>query len=1075
MKRTNSNDHGATPQWPRHGASSRPTNSSRGEPVPDSGGCSLQDALQDRLREAPDMAAAGEVILALDQGRPIPDHADSDTCQQAVDLLMKFRRADLLLNLAQQRPDHYMLSVGTSEENAEVLMRTAHKWPKAATAYVVLSASLSRPHMVGLHAFFQRPTVLHVHLTVDSVCDPDTAQALGCALRGRQIGTCILSVHPDATPTLLALQGLQARAFTLRIPPGIDQGAPFHDALVALLRQSGATVLDVADAGIGPSLSARLVDGRVYWDSVTARFDPTLFNGTIARGGTIDRLAFCAVPHMLRIESDLRKIFADLQVEVFEIEGAMDLDDLADNLVLLPSVERIEACFMLPQGADPDRIPRKLMKRTAGIAIDLCHRPLALAVDGYDHIDNNLAMRLAARPLASSLAYISSDPYMAPRDSYNEAVVTLRQLLLHAEVGLIIDAFRAPDNACIPAVDLRHLALNSKSFDMRDTMTCLLAALAQEKMGLLKDAIAATLHLHLDGDNDGDPRLAAHLDLKLCCALIDTAFPMVDRTTDEWLQMGRVYQMQWPIVGIEAGQASLLEWPDMPERAPVEAAPAQPVTPPLIQILAAEDLDATAWTAWHNDLIAHRGRGLLLLQVPGQDLPVDDLIAFLTSIRTKDIAVPHLTLDGITADTPALRKALHATIAGAGVRSLICRDCKESLVLSLLTVHHWDALDIENAKDTAALFKSGAVSARALTLYNVMRKNPSDADFARQQQWIQTTAGHCKTLQTLTVSGSSFNIRYFARTLALNPSIRHVMCLLTAEGDGRDATDELKALRLLRHNTSLQYLESDEDISIERDKEYVLAPLTEKDLQELVARNNWLDPADTARNTAKGFGLSLGLRPDQAALGKVATSLLDPLSYVGPMLDANAVRALSSSTKAAFFGSRQPWEQQVRALARFLQPETPFEALSDHLAMLLKAGILVRKKTPQPAPQPASLLDKVKAMHAAGLPAVAIGQAIGLRLAAGLPPSQAPILSNVIYFSAADTVEHLEAMAYIGVVPARQWIEAAYGIDAPAEPAAVDPSSSSSSSAEPRTEAIPRPFSAWSHAPVDPRGAASDV
>lgn len=1015
MKRTLDAIQGTVPQSPRPLATIH-----RGEPVPGHDNRPFHEVLNDCIAQTPAQYAAVDVMRALDRGKHVPNSADSGTCQEAAELLLQYGQATLLGDLIQQRPDHTMLSVGDSSVAAGVLQRAAPRWPQEATAYVVLSASQPFEPLAGLHGFLQQPCVLHMHLTVDSDCDPDAVQALCHALKQRPagIGTFILSAHPACTPALRALHGVKAQAFTLRIAPlSAPQDRPFCEALAALLQASEATVLDVSDPGIGPELGARLVNTCKFWDSVTATGNLSFFQSA---NGLIDHLALCGMQGVWQPSPLEKGMLEEMGVQVVEIDTAVDLHDLRKWGSTVS--RRLEACFVVPHDTNLNTLWKELTHQQTH-AIELRHRPMALAFGGYEHISDSFAHALNTLHTNTSSTLHTSPTFRLNRELLAGTVSKLREIVRSRRVKDLVSFLRKPENAWISPVDPRHLDLNWASKDIREFVKCL-SQCRIDGTRLLHDTITGLPRDYIEEEQlDGVPFLAEGRVLELCRSLID--FPLLQISTfTDWDKVAEPFLMRWPIAGIPSPNGG--QWPNLPihDALPVWTSP---VLPSLIVVNASENVDPVDWEAWVQELKENPTHGLCLRPAPGHGFPVERVVQFLTLVREARISIPHLALEGIIVDTlvmgARLTEALCSTITAARISSLTCRTCMEDVVFPLLKHQHWKTLNIENSRTTAALFQRGAVSAHTLQVENELPEDSRDADFYLSQRWIQAIAGHCRELQSFTVTGSEFNFRYLARAVALNPSIRHFAGNLSATsgdaqvGDAINATDELKSLRLLRRNTTLQQVDHvPGEWEFAATKEYAVSDRTITHLSNQLAYNRWINPAHTARSTAYGLGLSKGAA--------------DALALAGASMDPNDVQRMSEVNKNTFFGSRHNWALKVRELANLLNPRTPVQNLLHYLASLTAAGILQAPKDTLPMWGSNDLLiNKVKTLYNAGLPPMAIGQALRTRLADGMPPPTAALEpSQTTPFEIQDIFDHLQALAYIGVMPAREWLNAAHDI-----------------------------------------------
>lgn len=116
-------------------------------------------------------------------------------------------------------------------------------------------------------------------------------------------------------------------------------------------------------------------------------------------------------------------------------------------------------------------------------------------------------------------------------------------------------------------------------------------------------------------------------------------------------------------------------------------------------------------------------------------------------------------------------------------------------------------------------------------------------------------------------------------------------------------------------------------------------------------------------------------------------------------------------------GSKQAWERTVALLLRLLSPSLPYADFAQAVRHLIASGQLVGAEPSGPyfqephAARP--LLEKVNDLRAANVPLEAVTEAV----------------DRMLHTHPQDTPALLEALAYIGVLPAEAWLQHVLGIE----------------------------------------------
>lgn len=444
--------------------------------------------------------------------------------------------------------------------------------------------------------------------------------------------------------------------------------------------------------------------------------------------------------------------------------------------------------------------------------------------------------------------------------------------------------------------------------------------------------------------------------------------------------------------------------------------------------------DDAIWSAWKSLIVAAPGLGLAISQDLQAPLDVEGLVNLLASIQGLKEPLPHIahiSLDGFQKDDANLVSTLVQTMVAARTGSVEMRRCNSELVNAVLPCNAWQAVTVDLSQALAELFMSSTVSTRALTLIG-----PDDAGNEHESMLVYQLVTHCATLKQLELQNRYLDVLVFAKMLHAKPSIEgFVGALSSLERRARRLDHERQALAILRSNTSLRtYRER----VVHR---HGIEPLpeTNKAVVQIVRRNNWLNPDTFARGAAKGFGIALGQSPER----NVNTFLAQPFeAFLGPVLDPRTAKALATTSKAAYLESKAAWVEQEEALIECLAPETAYTAVAQQLTSWISKEVLAGELPLARSPSMPLMIDKVRAMERGRMPVMAISQAIGTHLQPYLQQEELPN-------EPPDAVmPYLEALAYIGVIPARQWLHHVLGLSSDIAPPAEGSDSDSDSDSD---------------------------
>lgn len=488
------------------------------DPIPAHEVASLADGLHQAVQEDPSLHEAAAAIHLLARGEPLPDSIDEACCQRAAHLLLRLKHAGLLCQLAQARCIPYMLNVGASEPHARVLAEIGASWPRGTPVVLSVSTALPAEAYRSLHAFLLRPATLSVHIVAEATQDADATLAMAQALLLQPLKGLALAGCPLAPRVLRTLVGVEAHALHFTAAR-FEEGPPdgFDTALSALVSQSGATMLHIADdASIDGPLAASLLRCRVDWQVVHVGLSVAVYQ--LLRKGVqkVHRLEFHTSRRMVSPNLAFLKLLHVSGVNTLVVHGAMDLGRLAANLdghsaIQGAYVQRIEACFMVRNGADVETLLGTIARNRRVEA--LCHRPMELTHSDHTPLSEDAAARFAAMGLSNRLA-VSTDTTAPSCADWQGAVLAIAGLLApHRPIQDLIDHLNAPTNRLIPSMDLSSMAWDEgpNAAGLKDKLRGLLAA--EVSAELLRAALARCLRDHPGMGRD------------MCQALIHVRFP----------------------------------------------------------------------------------------------------------------------------------------------------------------------------------------------------------------------------------------------------------------------------------------------------------------------------------------------------------------------------------------------------------------------------------------------------------------------------------------------------------------------------------------------------------------------
>lgn len=372
-------------------------------------------------------------------------------------------------------------------------------------------------------------------------------------------------------------------------------------------------------------------------------------------------------------------------------------------------------------------------------------------------------------------------------------------------------------------------------------------------------------------------------------------------------------------------------------------------------------------------------------------------------------AMPHAVLEslyvtGFPAVGPDLEKAMVAWVKGANISDLSVARCAPALEEALAPARAWETLQISKSAVSKLAGQKVRCSAHYLNL-----------TAAGGENWkgLSAIVGATLGLHTLTLFGAPLDIEQFVDLLQQHRKLGGFRGFLSMLNRKQAEAAERK----LRAISSLERFAVPEmalpPTAYGRSKP--VDPLILDRLQANTEHVRTRFSKPFREGTGRGFGWSLG---DGASLGVRASPLSPPGSkplvelmgdQLVDLLSSQEARVLAQTSKAIYFGSVRDWELSLDDLVRLLGPEVPMEEVAAVLGPVgdPNAGWAFEKSTG------ADLIrDKVLFMRDMGMPDARLAQVIGRRLRADR--AAAPRL--------------LEALAMIGAMPARQWLQEGLGV-----------------------------------------------
>ncbi|MDO9438227.1 hypothetical protein [Hydrogenophaga sp.] len=424
---------------------------------------------------------------------------------------------------------------------------------------------------------------------------------------------------------------------------------------------------------------------------------------------------------------------------------------------------------------------------------------------------------------------------------------------------------------------------------------------------------------------------------------------------------------------------------------------------------------ADGWDHLAKLVNASRCRDLTFIESSPDAAPAT-LVGFFNSIQAEQLE--HLSIQRFGDRSPQLTGALVGFVRRTSVHELNIGACSEAITQALVTCRPWHVLSAEMSSTLAHALRKGGATVRELYLLGT-----SFDDMRRVAPMVKSIAG----LKKLHVLGAPMNLTTLAEVLNAQPSIESVDSRLSMTSSKQAA----EAIALIRQHTAFRHIDSRPWKAGQN--EFGGAPLDEPTWEALTAltfRSALRYPKAFSVGAGGGFGASLG---DGARLGlggspsfqRGVRPFTDPGKIIGSLLDPRSAQALSITSKTAYMASSQPWEKHIDALAGLLVPAVDMGAVLDYLAVLGKTVTLDDTEDDRSADkgtQDDQMLEKVVNMWARGVPLTVLAEAIGRGLVHSLAPTE----------------RLLEVLAFLGVMPSRQWLTTGLGIDVVA-PSSIGP------------------------------------
>lgn len=326
-------------------------------------------------------------------------------------------------------------------------------------------------------------------------------------------------------------------------------------------------------------------------------------------------------------------------------------------------------------------------------------------------------------------------------------------------------------------------------------------------------------------------------------------------------------------------------------------------------------------------------------------------MAMLQKIRPKSLNVVYL-IDMVSTDETHAR-AMADLLQQWNSPNVRIVGCSNALTTAVAQRRDWNHLRLEFGDGLAEVFKGGRVSAEGLTI-----ETPATVGHAAK---VEELVAHCKGLQSLVCEEGAVDVLSLMRGLDRNRSVRSVKAGLAATS----VQDEFAAIGILQRNTWITDFEvrtSDVQFGLPACSVWFT-----NELDQVIARNRWRNPQQASRELSKAFGWSMG------------AELRDAFGHMGPWLDPDDFLALSQTSKAAYIGSRRPWEIQVDRLAELflLQDADRFKIELVRQAKEVDPTFVTRHgETPLALWTVNTVSEKAWAMHKLRVPPIAIDQAL---------------------------------------------------------------------------------------------------
>ncbi|MDO9438229.1 hypothetical protein [Hydrogenophaga sp.] len=1081
------------------GTGAPPSPTAQPASLPNQEGASLTDRLNAKARESWDMDAVVKAILKLKEKDQLPAFIDDALCQEAANVLLELGQIHLLCRLAELKPIAYVLDVGASEQKACTLGSIGVIWPVGTPVCVVLAASLSAKAAHALDAFLPYPTSVVLRVVADGVAESSEAEA---------------------------------------------------QALEALVKGSGATALDVTDRSIYPHLAERLLACRGHWATVHMRLDSAPHELLAQTQRKIDRLelhppegAAILAPNVafLRtlMEKGVRTLIVHGPLDVFKLATALQASAGLGELHL----DRVEACFVVPRGADVGWTIASLSR--SQMIGELQHQPMRLEMTGYTRLNAEAAQRLSSPGSLARMALRTAESaanrhrltaesrrYDVSQRWFDAVTAIGGYLAPHQSLEALVGYVLSPANTLIPKdnwVSSANAFPVTKSLE--DKLRWLVAVKTPD--ALLRAALTELLQGARPEEVDS-----------VCQTLIFMRFPPLAQGPETWQALSRDFKARWlsdrvsrselnaiavppdatPAVerpriehevveprlprggiaellipsGEQARAALLVRFRQMPRdkvtkeivrllttgrcnvahmstpqqmkfttfllqegqwkllahlvptrrmwsldaATPAIAEAIEKMTPwpsstsechivmpsslsaacvsglgKFAQSVPSKHLsliigfepnpDALAWKDLATLVASNKGASLTLSLPSDAGFSAAGVIGFLNSISSAQLRVFGL-VDVIEPSAP-LQQALTAYCRNSAVPDISISMCSESLTQAVLTCRPWNRIIAPVSPTLAEVVLKGGVVADALTLE---RRGFDDL------QEIEIIVKYTGGLKLLNVAGVPIDLERLAKLLDGKRSIEIVKAPLSTSGKQASAL----AVALIRQNASLRELDIvDWDPSDGDDYRWPLEKPTRDALSEITFRHTLRYSQAFSVGAGSGFGASLG---NGALLGLANSPVfqrgvrpfIDPAKVIGSMLNASSAKALSLTSKAAYVAAHQAWETHIDALADLLAPSVTLAAVAAHLKTLGRTVVLKRVRGYEPdIGDTASdqLMNKVISMVMGGVPQTVVAESIARRLAHD--SISTPLL--------------LEALVIVGLMPSRQWLKDALGIE----------------------------------------------